>query len=133
MSRPRWAAHDELVMMPARDEFGHIVPGLQRLHSRLRFGLAGGPQFEAPAGFMSDLASFPRLTALLCGDKLGRHQRAAVCHDWLCVTRPVGSIAAAEAFEDIMAADGVAWWRRWAMAQAVKQFGPQFGDDSPAA
>ena len=80
--------------------------------------------WTVPIGFITDLASIPRLFRSIIS-KIGRHLRAAVVHDWLYVEQPDG-ISRADAdgvFRRIMREDEVGWFERWAMWSAVRSFG----------
>lgn len=77
---------------------------------------------NVPEEFRSDLASVPRLLHFLF-DPLGRHQRAALFHDWLYSTQPVSRQLADALFRAIMELDNVSSWRRWLMYFGVRLFG----------
>lgn len=76
-------------------------------------------QIIVPAGFVTDLASIPRLFRPLIPQN-GKHRLAAIVHDYLCrewnaAHRPLADRIFLEAMELL----GVRWWRRKAMYYAV--------------
>lgn len=80
-----------------------------------------GERIEIPAGTETDFASVPRipLAYLLAG---GIARRAAVLHDFL-YSKQRGKDWADKVFLAAMEADGVSWWRRQLMYNAVRAFG----------
>lgn len=78
-------------------------------------------RITVPRGFKTDYASVPRipLAYLLAG---GIARRASVLHDYL-YAKQVDREWADNVFLGAMEADGVAWWRRKLMYQAVRMFG----------
>lgn len=81
-----------------------------------------GREVSVPPGFVTDLASVPRLpfVYLLAG---GTAKKAAVVHDYLyreqcCSRRDADSV-----FEEAMRASGQPWWRRKLMWAGVRLFG----------
>lgn len=90
----------------------------------------------APAGFSTDYASVPRKLQSFAS-KVGRGNRAAIIHDWLCHTRGLprelaheylrlSSVEAARIFREIMEHDGVGFRERWRKYWGVRLFGPQW-------
>lgn len=78
-----------------------------------------GGLITVPTGFITDLASVPRLPLayLLAG---GKANRPAVVHDFLYVEL-IGTRAQADAvFLEAMEVDGQSWWRRRLMYTAVR-------------
>lgn len=75
-----------------------------------------------PHGFRTDLASIPNALAFLY-DPAGRHQQAAVFHDYLYATRKVRRFEADAIFRVAMIDSGVAKWRALTMYYAVRMFG----------
>ncbi|MBL8444792.1 MAG: DUF1353 domain-containing protein [Zoogloeaceae bacterium] len=74
---------------------------------------------EVPAGFITDLASIPRVFWPLVPVN-GRHRAAAILHDFLYVTQP-GTRAEADAlFLEAMHVSGVRWSQRKVMHAAVR-------------
>lgn len=87
-----------------------------------------GVVIRVPAGFNSDLASVPQVLQSLA-PKFGRHNRAALIHDWLYRNggRPsdyssmrLGRAACDRIFLDVMKADGVGALLRWRMWFGVR-------------
>lgn len=76
--------------------------------------------YVVPAGFTTDLASIPRgLWNLI--PKTGKHDRAGVLHDWLCL-HP-GTLTQAQVdglFREALEACGVGWLTRQIMWAAVR-------------
>ena len=80
---------------------------------------------EAPKGFVTDLASIPRIFQILI-PKAGKHRSPAVIHDLLYVkkgrlglkkfTREEADELFLEAMEDV----GVSYWKRYSMYWAVR-------------
>lgn len=75
-----------------------------------------------PARFRSDLASVPRCLLWLV-DPLGKHQRAAVFHDAAYAFQYTTRFEADAMFRAMLEADGVLWFRVWALYYAVRIFG----------
>lgn len=100
---------------------------LNRAYS-VYFEKDGKPIFyTVPRGMETDLASIPVVVPKWIAQKVDRHIEAAVVHDHMCVIKgPWDSETAAEVFNAGMLAANVPDWRRVAMYQAVKQFGPQW-------
>jgi len=80
---------------------------------------------EVPEGFVSDGASVPKFLRWMY-HPFGEYLRAAVVHDWFCVTQTISSDEAAIVFKEAMKVCGVNAWRRRKMYWAVKYFGPKF-------
>lgn len=79
-----------------------------------------------PVGFKTDGASIPRLplTRWIIGTPLvGEYVRAALIHDYLYAVQTVNKGLADRIFERAMKDDGVSWWRRNLIYQAVSMFG----------
>ena len=100
------------------------LPGRQwRLLAPLRYqSRVLGALIEVPTGFLSDLASVPRLPLayLLAGDTA---HEAAVVHDW-CYQAHLCTRAQADAvLDEAMAVTGEPAWRRWLMWAAVRTGG----------
>ncbi|CAN7403176.1 DUF1353 domain-containing protein [Acidovorax sp. LjRoot129] len=77
---------------------------------------------SVPAGFVTDLASVPRLPVafFLAG---GLAHAAAVLHDWLYTTHQVDRATADALFEEAAIACGVSPWRAWVMWLGVRAGG----------
>jgi len=80
---------------------------------------------EIPEGFASDGASVPKALWWMY-HPFGRYLKAAVVHDWFCVTQTIDYKEAALVFREAMEVCGVNRWRRQKMYWAVKYFGPKF-------
>lgn len=72
-----------------------------------------------PAGFVTDLASIPRLLHPLIPVN-GRHRAAAIVHDYLYASQTTSRAEADAIFLEAMASCGVRWSQRWAMYAAVR-------------
>lgn len=101
-----------------------------RLEQPLRYEvgcLGSGRIIEAPAGFLTDGASVPRLFWPLL-PAWGRYSRAAVVHDFLCVAINAGAPhrfapdrrTADRIFRHAMRVCGVSAVTRWLMWLAVR-------------
>lgn len=75
--------------------------------------------FEVPAGFITDLASVPRLpfVYLLTG---GMGHAAAVLHDWLYTTHEVPRDVADAIFREALVLCGVSKWQAYLMWLGVR-------------
>lgn len=83
----------------------------------------GRIEIEVPAGFVSDLASVPRLLWCIF-PPFGKFNRAAILHDFLYSTAGECSRFLADAiFREAMAELSVPAWRRVLMFYAVRWFG----------
>ena len=89
-----------------------------------------GTRYDVPAGFVTDFASIPRGFWNLY-PKVGKHNRAAVVHDWLCVTRPIDSASVHAVFKRALKACGVNKFNRAVMFSMVRVFGPRFDAVTP--
>jgi Protein of unknown function (DUF1353) len=78
-----------------------------------------GQTFTVPAGFVTDLASTPRLPFVyeLGG---GVANMASVIHDFLYTTHPVQRSIADAVLKEASILTGVAKWRAWAMYLGVR-------------
>lgn len=72
-----------------------------------------------PAGFITDLASIPRLLHPLIPVN-GKHRAAAVLHDYLYAMQTMPRAQCDAIFLEAMEACGVRWTQRWAMYSAVR-------------
>ena len=73
-----------------------------------------------PKGFVTDLASIPRIFRFLIV-KNGRHRAAAIVHDYLCRLKlDFSRVLADKIFREAMKVLGVPRFRRWAMYVAVR-------------
>lgn len=78
--------------------------------------------FTVPAGFITDLASVPRIPIayLLTG---GTSNEASVVHDFIYSTHPVPRNIADDVLREASAVTGVPAWRRELMWAGVRVFG----------
>lgn len=78
--------------------------------------------FIVPQGFVTDLASVPRvpIAYMLTG---GTSNEASVVHDFLYSTHEVLRAIADAVLKEASAVTGVPGWRRWIMWAAVRCFG----------
>lgn len=87
----------------------------------VQFG-EGADSLVVPTGFVSDLASIPRVFQSLI-PKLGPHLRAAIVHDYLywsqCCSRHEADVIFSKMMKDL----GVPWFTRKALYFAVANFG----------
>jgi hypothetical protein len=85
---------------------------------------------RVPAGFVTDLASVPRVLWSILPPH-GRYAKAAIVHDYL-YAQAIGTKAEADSiFNEAMAVLGVPKWRRRAMYAAVRLFGRGAFDQPP--
>lgn len=82
-------------------------------------------QITVPNGFTTDLASVPRWLAWLYSPT-GRHQQAAVFHDYMYATCNTSRYEADAVFRIIMIRSGVSRWRALTIYLAVRAFGWMF-------
>lgn len=82
----------------------------------------GQIRVEVPRGFATDLASVPSWLLWLY-DPGGRHQRAALFHDWLYSDDSVSRFDADAIFRIILRRDGVSKFRTFWLYLAVRVFG----------
>lgn len=78
-----------------------------------------GAVITVPRGFVTDLASVPRLPVVywLTG---GTSNEAAAVHDWLYTTKLVTRAVADRVLREASAATCVPVWRRWLMYWGVR-------------
>ncbi|EMC1696318.1 DUF1353 domain-containing protein [Salmonella enterica] len=77
---------------------------------------------EVPAGFVTDLATIPRIFwTILPPD--GKYAKAAIIHDWMYDNALRTKKEADKIFLDGMTVLGVPKWKRAVMYQAVRLFG----------
>lgn len=88
----------------------------------------GADVVTVPPHFYSDGASVPRLAWAIVGHPFERRlRRAAILHDYQCVTRPETSAAVHARFRRALLADGTRPWRAWALWAVVRVAGPRWG------
>lgn len=91
------------------------------LLSPLVYTTRAGDTFEVPAGFVSDLASIPKVFRTLVGRQDGPWAPAAVIHDFLYRTAIVPRGEADRIFREAMEElPGISWLQRWAMWAALR-------------
>lgn len=93
--------------------------GTWRLLDTVVFLSAERGRIVVPAGFVTDLASVPRLpiTYFLAG---GLAHAAAVVHDWLYTSHELTRAQADAVFREAAQACGVGAWRAWIMWLGVR-------------
>ena len=96
--------------------------GTWRLLDTVVFLSARYGRIVAPAGFVTDLASVPRLPVayFLAG---GLAHAAAVVHDWLYDSHELTRAQADAVFREAAQACGVSAWRSWLMWAGVRRGG----------
>lgn len=72
-----------------------------------------------PRGFVTDLASIPRVLYVAIPVN-GRHRRAAILHDWLYEKQPMDREQCDQLFLEAMEDCGVGWLLRQAMYAGVR-------------
>jgi len=98
----------------------------------------GGLKFTVPRGFVTNMASTPRLLWSIF-PPAGKWNRAAILHDYLYSPNACCSRFLADClFREAMATLNVPWWRRVLMYYAVRLFGagsytPHKGDSCDEA
>lgn len=85
-----------------------------------------GRLFIVPAGTVTDFASIPRGLWNIF-PKSGKHNRAAVVHDYLCQTQILGHVETHKLFRTALKACGVNKLNRNLMYAAVRCCGPKWG------
>jgi hypothetical protein len=81
-----------------------------------------GKIITAPVGFLTDLASVPRLPVVY--DQFGnRADEPAVIHDYLYTSHETSRVVADSVFHEAMLVCNVKPWRAWCMWVAVRIFG----------
>ncbi|EPE0659238.1 DUF1353 domain-containing protein [Escherichia coli] len=95
-----------------------------RLMEPFEFWLTDNPQdvIRVPAGYVTDLASVPRILWSLL-PPAGRYAKAAIIHDWMYDNALRSKKEADLIFLDGMRILGVSRWRRGLMYMAVRLFG----------
>ena len=96
--------------------------GEWRLESPAIYATRAGEIIVAPAGFITDLASIPRIFHALIPVN-GRHRLAAIVHDYLFVIQDRPRADVDNIFLEAMEDSGVGWVTRWAMYLAVRAGG----------
>lgn len=106
------------LLLELTDEF----EGLWEVKMNFAYESDLGGIIVVPEGFMTDLASVPRIPAayLLFGD---RGQKAAVIHDWLYSTRAYERRVCDNIFLEALALSGYNWFTRNMMYLGVRAGG----------
>lgn len=78
---------------------------------------------EVPAGFVTDLATVPRIFWILLLPPDGKYAKTAIIHDYLYDSALRTKREAARIFLDGMTVLGVPKWKRTVMYWAVRLFG----------
>ena len=89
---------------------GHIVRKKVVLVNDVIWVDSEDKHHKIPRGFVLDLTSLPVSGFLF--DRLGRHQRAAVPHDWFYANKTKGKLWADKQIKEAMGHDLVVGWRR---------------------
>lgn len=92
------------------------------LATPLEYVTSAGENIAIPAGFITDLASIPRVFHSLIPVN-GKHRLAAVVHDYLYVIQDRQRIKADALFLEAMEVAGVRFTQRWTMYLAVRAGG----------
>lgn len=84
-----------------------------------------------PAGFLTDLASTPRIPLVYeaCGNIA---TKAAALHDYLYTSGRESRAVADAVLREAAALAGVSWWQRWAMWAGVRLGGASHYTATPA-
>ena len=93
--------------------------GEWKLFAELRYQTRTGQTLTIPHGFITDLASIPRVFHSLIPVN-GKHRAAAIVHDYLYVTQIMTRAESDRIFLEAMEDLGVRWNQRWAMYSAVR-------------
>lgn len=84
--------------------------------------LGSGEKIDVPIGFVTDLASIPRLFWNIM-PPFGRYSRAAVLHDWLYHTQQYTRKKSDHILLEAMAVLNVSWITRWTIFLGVRSGG----------
>ena len=93
--------------------------GEWKLFADLNYETSAGQVLTIPHGFITDLASIPRVFHGLIPVN-GKHRAAAIVHDYLYVTQIMSRAESDRIFLEAMEDLGVRWSQRWAMYSAVR-------------
>lgn len=116
MSKGRWESDLRIREVDGSDHWELLTP--------LAYRTSDGQRITVPIAFRTDFASVPRpLWSVF--PKTGRHQKAAVIHDYLYAHNGVTRAQADAVFCEAMETSGVGWWTRNAMYAAVRAGGGQ--------
>lgn len=89
------------------------------LETPVYYRTQAGDDLVVPPGFVTDLASIPRLLHALMPVN-GSHRAAAILHDWLYETQKFSRAQSDRLFLEAMAESGVRWTQRQAMYLGVR-------------
>lgn len=81
----------------------------------------GAETYIVDAGFVTDFASVPQIAWWFCAPAAGNHAKPAVLHDYLCVNYDDQSHTD-KVFLEAMESNGVGWFKRSAMYNAVRAY-----------
>jgi hypothetical protein len=116
-ARGRWRSEAQVYLL--RD-----APFVE-LAAPLEWEEPDGRVVSVPVGFRSDGATIPQWAWSLVGGRLdGRYRRAAILHDWQCVTQKEPPLVVHARFREAMLADAVAPLVAWAFWLVVRVAGP---------
>jgi len=91
------------------------------LQNYMRYSSTIGDTIFIEEGFEFDGASIPKAFWSLIGSPFnGKYKYSALIHDALYASEIVERHIADKVFLDLMEKDGVAWWKRTAMYNAVR-------------
>lgn len=93
--------------------------GQWRIESPLVYVTRQDEEIVVPRGFLTDLASIPRIFHSLIPVN-GKHRHAAIVHDYLFVIQDRPRSDVDRVFLEAMEDCGVRWSQRWAMYSAVR-------------
>lgn len=105
-----------------REAFYHGYKRGGRVTGGLVEGLCLTYYVCVPAGYITDLASVPRVLWNVFPPH-GKYAKAAIVHDYLYSNAIGSKLWADKVFLEAMAVLGVPRWRRWIMYFAVRLFG----------
>lgn len=94
-------------------------PGKFMLVTCLKYRAADGRMYIVPAGFVTDLASIPRLMRWLFNVN-GRSRLPAILHDWLYRSGIYSRAEADALFKEACLAAGVWWGERYSLWLGVR-------------
>lgn len=116
---PGFLTELECELIPGSDDKWEVkAPLVYQSEVAIFYLLPTAGKITAPAGFVTDFASVPRVPVVytLFGD---RAHREAVIHDYLYQTHLVPKAIADKVFKEAMAARGKGWFVRWGMYLGV--------------
>lgn len=90
-----------------------------KLLDKLEYGSNDGVLYTVQPGFITDLASIPKIFRLIF-EVNGKHRKAAVLHDWLYSDDKIGRKRSDDIFLEAMESSGVSYFKRYAMYIGVR-------------